>query len=332
MPFNTDFIIVRWQVVGFVHGVLNTDNMSIMGLTMDYGPFAFEEHFDPDFTPNGSDGGGRYTYALQASMCRWNLKKLSEQLSPLVPMSHATEILNTHWESAYEDTYSTLMHAKLGLLSNISGDKELIEEYFTCLGATSTDFTDSFRALTDYTSGISDKEKLLESLVSRSASPAELVAMMRRKMKIHRLGMQPGQIQQLWEMIQSNPDQVREMFGGAPLEAIKGEIEGEKKNLDRQMKAVQEINRLQDVAPKDKVDENRVIWAAWLTKYYSRLELDGTSSEQMTRRNEIMKANNPTFVLRNWIAQDAIDAAEKGSYEEVIVVCVLLCTLLNAFR
>ena len=124
----------RWQAVGFVHGVLNTDNMSIMGLTVDYGPFAFEEHFDPDFTPNGSDGGGRYTYAFQPSMCKWNLNKLAEQLSPLIPLAHSIEILNREWDDAYESTYSTLMHQKLGLIEKLDVDKELIEEYFHCFG------------------------------------------------------------------------------------------------------------------------------------------------------------------------------------------------------
>lgn len=297
--------------------MLNTDNMSIMGLTIDYGPFAFAEHFDPDFTPNGSDGGGRYTYARQPSMCKWNLKKLSEQLAPLLPISHSTEILHTTWEATYEETYSRLMHQKFGLTTIQSGDEELIGDYFKVLETTRTDFTDSFRALTDYTAGISDGETLLENLVSRAASPTETIAMMRRKMKIHRLGMQPGQIQQLWDMILKNPAQVSDMFGGAPIEAIKAEIEGEKRNLDRQSQATRDINTLSGLSPLQKVSEDRAVWAAWLTKYYSRLRLDGSSAEAKSTRIQGMRETNPTFVLRNWIAQDAIDAAEKGSYEEV---------------
>ena len=303
--------------MGFVHGVLNTDNMSIMGLTMDYGPFAFEEHFDPDFTPNGSDGGGRYTYALQPSMCKWNLKKLSEQLAPLLPISHSTEILHTTWEASYEETYSSLMHKKFGLTTIQTGDEELIAEYFKALATTRTDFTDSFRALTDYTSGLTDEEKLLENLVSRAASPSETIAMMRRKMKIHRLGMQPGQIQQLWDMILKNPAEVSDMFGGAPIEAIKAEIEGEKRNLDRQSQAARDINALSEMSPLQKVNEDRAVWSVWLAKYHNRISLDGSSIEDKNKRIQGMREINPTFVLRNWIAQDAIDAAEKGSYEEV---------------
>ena len=308
-----------------MHGVLNTDNMSLMGLTIDYGPFAFEEHFDPDFTPNGSDSGGRYTYAFQPAMCKWNLRKLAEQLSPLLPLGHSAEILNTQWEETYEESYSNLMHKKFGLLSVKPGDKQLFEEFFTALAATRTDFTDSFQALTEYARERSNKEELLENLVSRGASPSELVSMLRRKMKIHRLGMQPGQIQQIWDIIQKNPKQAKEMFGGAPIEAITAEIEGEKRNLDRQMKAVEEIKRLEKVTPLMKVKDDRAIWSDFLARYHERLSAewvgtDGISAEGSARRRESVKAmreTNPTFVLRNWIAQDAIDAAEKGSYAEV---------------
>ena len=293
--------------------------MSVMGLTIDYGPFAFEEHFDPDFTPNGSDGGGRYTYAYQAGMCKWNMKKFAESLSPLLPLSHSTEILNRNWDETYDDTYSKLMHQKLGFLSTQPGDKELIEEYFSVLTQTRTDFTDSFIALTEYVSGYTkEKEDLLENLVARGASPNELVAMLKRKMKIHRLGMQPGQIQQLWDLIQNNPRQAIDMFGGAPIEAITAEIEGEKRNLDRQMKAAQEINRLQSVTPKQKVSDDRIIWNNYLQKYHARLVVDWeNSSENRGKSLKAMRETNPTFILRNWIAQDAIDAAEKGNYNEV---------------
>ena len=299
--------------------------MSVMGLTIDYGPFAFEEHFDPDFTPNGSDGGGRYTYAFQAGMCKWNMKKFAESLSPLLPLSYSSEILNQHWDETYENVYSKIMHEKLGFLSLQPGDKELIEEYFSVLAQTRTDFTDSFMALTEYASGYTkDKEELLENLVSRAASPNELVAMLKRKMKIHRIGMQPDQIQQIWDLIQKNPRQVTEMFGGAPLEAITAEIEGEKRNLDRQMKAAQEINRLQNVTPKQKVTGDRIIWSNYLEKYHARLSIDWKDgTENKTKSSELMRESNPTFILRNWIAQDAIDAAEKGNYSEVTLKTVI---------
>ena len=311
-------LVYRWQAVGFVHGVLNTDNMSIMGLTVDYGPYAFEEHFDPDFTPNGSDGGGRYTYARQPAMCKWNLQKLSQALSVHLPDNTETELLNTAWDKTYNEMYSKFMHQKFGLLTVQPGDKELIENYFTVLAETKTDFTDSFQALTEYAEDDkSDKDNLLENLISRGASPSEQEAMLRRKMKIHRLGMQPNQIQQIWDVIQNNPKQAVEMFGGAPIEAITAEIEGEKRNLDRQMKAYSDINKLQELSPTQLKSDNKNKWSEFLVKYYGRLSFEWKTPEDRIMSAKIMRENNPTFVLRNWILQDAIEAAEKGNYDEV---------------
>ena len=117
------------QVLGFVHGVLNTDNMSIMGLTIDYGPFGFLEHFDPDYTPNGSDGTARYTYENQPSVCRWNLLKLAEMLDPLLPLAQAKEIL-ARYDEVYDELYMSFMRAKLGLLTRQTAagndDKQLV--------------------------------------------------------------------------------------------------------------------------------------------------------------------------------------------------------------
>jgi uncharacterized protein YdiU (UPF0061 family) len=70
---RTAFLVAKWQAVGFVHGVLNTDNMSVMGLTIDYGPYGFMEHYDPQYVPNGSDSSARYSYQEQPQICKWNL-------------------------------------------------------------------------------------------------------------------------------------------------------------------------------------------------------------------------------------------------------------------
>jgi serine/tyrosine/threonine adenylyltransferase len=82
---RTAVMVARWQLVGFCHGVLNTDNMSILGLTIDYGPFGFMEHYDPDLICNHSDlENGRYRYKAQPEICLWNLNKLAEALSLIV--------------------------------------------------------------------------------------------------------------------------------------------------------------------------------------------------------------------------------------------------------
>jgi len=321
-----------------VHGVLNTDNMSIMGLTIDYGPFGFVEHFDPDYTPNGSDGSGRYAYDKQPAICRWNLLKLAEALDPLLPLARAQELL-ARYDDVYVEHYGALMRAKLGLLAPPRGaaDAQLLDDLFATLAATHGDFTDTFVALTDLVrdlgfggssssssgsgSGSSARKEAVdacvEKLVSRSASPSEQQEMLRRKMKIHRLGMHPQQIQQIWDLIEKNPAQASEMFGGAPIEALRNEIGGEKAKLDRQMGAIQELDRLESVSPKDKVDQDRRRWAAWVDKYVTRLEADAAVNADGETRLRGMRENNPTFVLRNWIAQDAIVAAEAGDFSKV---------------
>lgn len=79
---STGHLVAAWQSVGFVHGVLNTDNMSILGLTIDYGPFGFMDKFDPKYSPNITDiqGGGRYAYRNQPAVCQWNLARLATSL------------------------------------------------------------------------------------------------------------------------------------------------------------------------------------------------------------------------------------------------------------
>jgi uncharacterized protein YdiU (UPF0061 family) len=119
----------RWEGVGFVHGVLNTDNMSIMGLTIDYGPFAFMEGYDPgqsirvtfllyaDFTPNGSDYASRYAWKEQKEIIKWNLKKLSEALEPFVPREESALILS-NFDAIYSEQRLKKMKSKFGLLTS----------------------------------------------------------------------------------------------------------------------------------------------------------------------------------------------------------------------
>ena len=112
---RTAKLVAKWQLVGFCHGVLNTDNMSILGLTIDYGPFGFMEHFDPNHVCNHSDlESGRYRYKAQPEICLWNLVKLAEALDPLVDLSwskHRGEVL--FWE-VYRREYDNLLDKKLG--------------------------------------------------------------------------------------------------------------------------------------------------------------------------------------------------------------------------
>lgn len=88
----------KWQCFGFCHGVLNTDNMSMVGLTIDYGPFGFMEHFDANYICNHSDDQGRYAYKEQPEICKWNLDQLSQAWHPYIPKQKTKQILEATYD------------------------------------------------------------------------------------------------------------------------------------------------------------------------------------------------------------------------------------------
>lgn len=147
---RTAELVCAWMRVGFVHGVMNTDNMSILGLTIDYGPYGWLEDFDPTWTPNTTDASGRrYRYGAQPRVAHWNLLKLAEALYPLVgeaaPLEHG---LRTYAE-VLDATERKMMGSKLGLVTWEDGDPSLVEELFRLLGEVETDMTLFFRHLAD---------------------------------------------------------------------------------------------------------------------------------------------------------------------------------------
>lgn len=109
-------MVAEWQCVGFCHGVLNTDNMSIVGLTIDYGPFGFMDRYDPDYVCNASDNAGRYTYNKQPEVCKWNLQKLAEALEPELPRELAEAVLAEEFDTEFQRHYLQKMRKKLGLV------------------------------------------------------------------------------------------------------------------------------------------------------------------------------------------------------------------------
>lgn len=143
---RTARLIAHWQAVGFCHGVMNTDNMSIIGLTLDYGPFGFMEAFDPAHICNHSDTQGRYAYQNQPYIGLWNCSRLAQALTPLIDAERCNAAL-ARYEGAYLDHYHALMRAKLGLAQPQDGDETLIADLLTLLAAHGTDFTIFFRTL-----------------------------------------------------------------------------------------------------------------------------------------------------------------------------------------
>ena len=143
---RTALMIAQWQAVGFAHGVMNTDNMSILGLTLDYGPFGFMDAYDPEFICNHTDEQGRYSVINQPAIAHWNLRALAVALSRLVPAQTLVEELDK-FEGWFASRYRTLMRARLGLAREEDGDDRLIGELLAVMAKGQADYTLTFREL-----------------------------------------------------------------------------------------------------------------------------------------------------------------------------------------
>lgn len=144
-------MIINWQRVGFVHGVMNTDNMSILGLTIDYGPYGWLEGFDFGWTPNTTDRQHkRYRYGNQPNIGLWNLYQLANALYPLIEEVKPLEAILNQYKIDFEIKSLQMMQAKLGLYLNDKNDLKLIQDLEDCLQLTETDMTIFFRLLSDF--------------------------------------------------------------------------------------------------------------------------------------------------------------------------------------
>ncbi len=143
---DTASLMAAWQCVGFAHGVMNTDNFSIAGLTLDYGPYGFMEAYEPGFICNHSDEGGRYAFDQQPGIGRWNCLALGNALTTLVDKDELTTILS-FYEDHYRAAYLERARHKLGLATLREGDAKLIVDLFDLMAAARADFTRTFRAL-----------------------------------------------------------------------------------------------------------------------------------------------------------------------------------------
>jgi serine/tyrosine/threonine adenylyltransferase len=145
-------LVAQWMLVGFLHGVMNTDNMAISGETIDYGPCAFMDAYDPATVFSSIDHGGRYAYGNQPSIASWNLARLAEALLPLIDddkdaaVAAATGSLQTFPER-FQRYWSAGMHAKLGLTESDEVTGTLIDDFLALLHAQAVDYASSFRAL-----------------------------------------------------------------------------------------------------------------------------------------------------------------------------------------
>jgi len=244
---STITMIIHWQRVGFVHGVMNTDNMSILGLTIDYGPYGWIDNYDPDWTPNTTDfAQRRYRFGQQPAIARWNLYQLANALMPLINDAEALEKVLEGFSTLYDAGWAEMMANKLGIgkFKKIE-DPELFAGVEKLLCLQETDMTIFFRALSKF-----------------------------------------------------NPD-----------------------NLDSHI-----VNVVSDAFYASPSEHTQQQYLQWELKYRARLlqQRSAVSTMQWIESRERMHLVNPLYVLRNYLAQTAIDQAGQGGYAMIAQLLELL--------
>ena len=236
---RTAALVVHWMRVGFVHGVLNTDNMSILGLTIDYGPYGWLESFDPGWTPNTTDAGTlRYRYGAQPQVAHWNLLQLASALAQVLDDLEPLQVALDRYGTAYNEGFEEMTNERLGWSPPREGDDALVGELFALLPRGEVDQVLFFR-------------DLARVPVNPDVADDDLLA----------------PLADAWYQ----PEELAGEFGEAMV--------------------------------------------AWLRAWGRRAVEGGLADDERRRR---MDALNPRFVLRNFLAQEAIDAAEQGDPSLVV--------------
>ncbi|WP_434527569.1 protein adenylyltransferase SelO [Vibrio sp. K4] len=166
---KTAEMIAYWQAYGFAHGVMNTDNMSILGQTFDYGPFGFLDDYDPNYICNHSDYQGRYAFEQQPRIALWNLSALAHSLSPLVQRDDLEAALGK-FEVRLSQKFSELMRAKLGLHTKVDEDGRLFEAMFELLSQNKADYTRFFRELSNL--DVKSPQAVIDLFIDREEASA----------------------------------------------------------------------------------------------------------------------------------------------------------------
>jgi len=183
---RTAVLVAHWMRVGFVHGVMNTDNMSILGLTIDYGPYGWVDDFDPEWTPNTTDAGGRrYRFGNQPYIAHWNLWQLANAIYPVVREVEPLERALAAYAEVHDASYRDMMRAKLGLAKwrvGQEGDDGLLERLHRLLAAGEVDMSLFFRRLAEVDPAAPALEPLAEAFYDparRATADAELLGWLR---------------------------------------------------------------------------------------------------------------------------------------------------------
>ncbi|MCM2971454.1 protein adenylyltransferase SelO [Larsenimonas suaedae] len=182
---RTAHLVADWQAYGFVHAVMNTDNMSILGLTIDYGPYAFLDAYVADRVPNRTDAQGRYAFDQQPGVALWNLVRLAQSLVSLVDKSTLEAELG-RFEGHLQARFGDTMRARFGLETFEDEDSELCRQWLDLLGDQQLDYHRSFRALCAYDDTLAGREALLDVLGDTEAARAFLARYDQRLGREHR--------------------------------------------------------------------------------------------------------------------------------------------------
>ncbi|MEM7028341.1 MAG: YdiU family protein [Chloroflexota bacterium] len=243
-------MIIHWMRVGFVHGVMNTDNMSILGLTIDYGPYGWLEDYNPGWTPNTTDAQfRRYRFGNQPQIAQWNLAQLGNALIPLIEDVEPLQAVIDQYAEQFRTGHQAMMLEKLGLTAlDPEAEEALVVELQKTLRAAETDMTIFFRRLADL-----------------------------------------------------------------PITDADTDIETDEALIATVLDAYYVEDQL--------TDEVKARISAWLGSYKVRVLQEATSDVE---RRERMNAVNPKYVLRNYMAQLAIDDAEQGNYDLIWELLELL--------
>ncbi|KAJ9441700.1 UPF0061 protein [Diplonema papillatum] len=317
---STAYLVAKWQSIGWCHGVLNTDNMSILGLTIDYGPYGFMEHFDKDYICNGSDHGGRYTYGEQPRMCKWNLDNFLEDLVLAEPeIEGELRRVSAGYDELYRGFYYNIMGRKLGVVEGgreptdetgriaklekvavpASGVVDLVDGFMDCLTKTRGDFTKCFRRLTAYEEGV---DTLVETLVLACPEPAVAVQTLQARAQLIQLMLDPTQLAMILQQ-DSVRQAVEDPANTDPHVAIFRE---EKRKLAYLQSIASEGKKLGAMGPSSKRDADGVIWRAWAEKYVAFPKVPNAASQ--------MNSLNPCFILRQWVLEQLIRSCHDGDY------------------
>ncbi|MCW2926716.1 MAG: hypothetical protein JWM86_684, partial [Thermoleophilia bacterium] len=238
---RTAALIVDWMRVGFVHGVMNTDNLSILGLTIDFGPYGWLENFDPGWTPNTTDAQmRRYRYGDQAKIALWNLLQLANALTQLTRDPEPLQVTLDAWGARYEERFHAMVAERLGWGEWRDGDEERFTSLVDLLVRSEADHVRWHRQLADVPTALDASDDDLLAPLDGTWYRADLV---------------------------------------------EGELRG--------------------------------AWVAWLRDWARRARDSGLDDDARRVR---MDAVNPRYVLRNWVAQLAIDAAEAGDPSELAAI------------